>query len=319
MKKIYILMLLAFTFSQNKAQHTLTAAFNPVVGDIISTINLDTAGLFLGSSGTSQTWNYTGISTGTNTPFTYTYAPMSSVAQNSLYPNGNIATLFAIGGYAQVYNITNTKVEYLGLAAPSTSGCTIYNDPVTYYTLPFAYGSLSTDTYSRTTESGTIVTSGDGTGTLLLPSGTYPNVLKLKISYSDTSGIYSIENRFYSAISKFPLLTISSHTISTNIYKGGSINSQVSAFIKETINLGEFDIYPNPIANGKVYLKSEKDEKLSGLEITNVLGRVVLSYTSKHLDDAEIISIDVSTLEKGLYFLNITSHQTTLTKKIIIE
>ena len=68
MKKIYILLCVIFLFHENKAQHTLTAAFNPVGGDIESYINLDTAGLFLGSSGPSQIWNYTGISTGTNAP-----------------------------------------------------------------------------------------------------------------------------------------------------------------------------------------------------------------------------------------------------------
>src|ERR1700740_966445 len=119
MKKIYILFCITFLLQEYKAQHTLTAVFNPVIGDVDSRITLDTSGLFLGSSGTSQIWNYTGISTGTNAPGSSTYVAMSLVPNNSLYPTGTIAIDEGVGGIYYVYNNTSSKVEWLGAAQPT--------------------------------------------------------------------------------------------------------------------------------------------------------------------------------------------------------
>lgn len=307
-------------FLQHKAQHTLTAAFNPIVGDIETAIGLDSAGLFLGSSGTSQIWNYTGISTGTNAAYSFTYVPMSSVIHNTLYPNGTIAKRFSLA--EMVYSNTSSKIEYLGTAQPTASNCQVPIDPVIYYTLPFNYGSLSTDTYSISswmgTQSGTIITSGDGTGTLQLPSGNYSNILKMTIFYYDA--IYTgIENRYYSPLSKFPLLTISSSTMGATVYKGGSINAIVSTTLKESFKEETINVFPNPVTNGTLFLKTETNEKLNGLEIINVLGQKVLKYSAEQLNNAEIKKIDVSTLRKGVYYVNIQNDKTLTTKKIIIE
>lgn len=318
MKNLYIL-LLSILFLQNKAQHTLTAAFNPVIGDVETMTNLDTAGLFLGSSGTSQIWNYTGISTGTYSANSSTYVPMSSVPFNSLYPAGNIARQFAIGGFSMVYNNTNTKIEYLGVAAPSMSNCTIYNDPVTYFTLPFAYGSTSIDSYSRTAESGTVITTGDGTGTLQLPSGNYNNVLKIKLVFYDLSGINTIEDRYYSSISKFPLLTISSTTMGATVYKGGAINAIVATTLNESFKEETFIIFPNPVTNGTLFLNTTHNEPINQVEIINVLGQTVLTFSAQQLNHSDTKKIDVSTLQKGIYYLNIHTAKTSVTKKIIIE
>lgn len=321
MKHLYIL-LLSILFLQNKAQHTLTASFNPVVGDIESGIDLDSTGLFLGSSGTGQIWNYSGISTGTNTPYSYTYIPMSSVINNSLYPTGTIARRIGIGGYDWVYNNTPSKIEYLGFAQPTASNCQVPIDPAIYYTLPFSYGSFSTDTYSIAswtgTHTGTIVASGDGTGTLQLPSGNYSNILKITLYYYDLNST-GIENRYYSPLSKFPLLTINSTTAGATVNVGGTINSLVATSLKESYHTKTYQVFPNPITNGMLFLKTVNNENLNGLDIINVLGQTVLHYSAGQINNEEIKRIDVSTLQKGIYYLNIQTDKTTVTKKIIIE
>ena len=321
MRKIYVLALMIL-FLQYKAQHTLTAAFNPIVGDIESAIGLDSAGLFLGSSGTSQIWNYSGISTGTNSATSFTYVPMSSVTHNNLYPSGTIARRFGAGVLDYIYNNTSTKIEYLGTAQPTASNCQVPIDPVIQFTLPFTYGSSNSDTYSISswmgTQSGTVITNGDGTGTLQLPSGNYSNVLKITL-YDYQSLYTSIENRYYSPISKFPLLSITSTTIGSNVYVGGHINTLVSTSLKESIKTEAFNVFPNPVTNGTLFLKTETKEKLNGLEIINILGQKVLKYSAEQLNNAEIKKIDVSTLQKGVYYVNIQNAESVTTKKIIIE
>lgn len=321
MKKIYVLVFILFLFLENKAQHSLTAAFNPSIGDIESYIEIDTAGLSLGTSGISQIWNYTGISTGTNTSFSYTYVPMSSVINNSLYPTGTIAMRYGVGGYDKVYNNTSSQIEFLGFAQPTASNCQVYSDPAIFYSLPFSYGSSSSDTYSYTswtgTYTGTIITTGDGTGTLQLPSGNYSNILKVTVNYY--GAVTSVEQRFYSALSKFPLLTVSSYTVGASIYKGGMINSLVATSIKKLDCQNVFSVFPNPITNGELFLKSEGIEPVKKIEITNVLGQVVYNRPSDEMNETNTKRIDVSVFQKGIYFLNVSNSKGMITKKIIIE
>lgn len=322
MKKLYI-VLLAILFLQNKAQHTLTAAFNPAIGDIESSISLDSTGLFIGNSGTSQIWNYTNITTGTNTPYSYTYVPISSVPNNNLYPSGTIGRLIGAGGFAGVYGNTISKIEFQGFAQPTASNCQVYSDPAIFYPLPFTYGSLSIDTYSVTswtgTYTGTITTLGDGTGTLLLPSGNYNNILRLTIIYDQLGGFYTIQTNYYSALSKFPLLTISSTTMGTMVDISGTINTLVATGIHNVSDINFPSFYPNPVTNGELFLKTNNTEKMTRIEITNVLGQVVLHLSSDEINRNETIKIDVNSLQKGIYFLNVLSSKGTITKKIIIE
>ena len=140
----------------------------------------------------------------------------------------------------------------------------------------------------------------------------------MTIFYYDA--IYTgIENRYYSPLSKFPLLTISSSTMGATVYKGGSINAIVSTTLKESFKEETINVFPNPVTNGTLFLKTETNEKLNGLEIINVLGQKVLKYSAEQLNNAEIKKIDVSTLRKGVYYVNIQNDKTLTTKKIIIE
>ena len=244
---------------------------------------------------------------------------MSSFTNNSLYPTGTIATDIGIPGYHYVYGNTSSKIEYLGIAEPTTSNCVVYGDPAIFYTLPFTYGSLSSDTYSRSTEAGTIITAGDGTGTLQLPSGTYSNILKLTLSFYDTSGVNTIQNRYYSALSKFPLLTISSYTIGAGIQKSGSINTSVTLGIFIASQIKGTNVFPNPVTNGELFLKPQNGEQIKEIEIINALGQVVLHQSNSEMNSNDARRIDVSNLNKGIYYLSLRTSDGSHTKKIIIE
>lgn len=328
MKRIYILLCVIFLFHEDKAQHTITAAFNPVVGDIDSRTALDTTGLFLGSSGTSQTWNYTGISTGLNGTGSGTFVAMSAVPNNSLYPSGTIAQQIGLSGNYPVFINTSSKIEYLGLAQTTASNCNFFSDPKTYYSLPFSYGSLSIDTYSSTTWTGTVNTIADGTGVLQLPSGTYSNVLKLTFSTFDTDGsmnVSVVENQYFSAISKFPLLVVFSYTLSspsstnTTIGKGGHLNAFVSTSTKKALNEKAFSVFPNPVTNEELFVKPENNNPISRMEIINILGQKAMSIQLHQTSGNEIERINVTSLKAGIYYLAISTAEGTSTKKIIIE
>jgi hypothetical protein len=72
----------------------------------------------------------------------------------------------------------------------------------------------------------------------------------------------------------------------------------VTQFENET---NSFKLYPNPVAD-RLFVQSPTSEDFS-LYVVNTLGQVILSQNN----EASSIELDVSTLSKGLYFLNIIS------------
>jgi hypothetical protein len=325
-KKIYILLFIcAFAFA--KGQHTLTAAFNPVPGDLESYFSLNSTGLFLGSSGTSQTWNYTGISIAPGGPSTNTYVTMSSVPNSSLFPGGTIAA--DGGGFYSVYGNTSSKNEYLGTAQPTASNCQVYSDPIKFYPLPFSYGLSSSDSFSSTSSSytitGTFTTTGDGTGTLLLPSTTYPNIFKLTyfvyetLNFGTSVDSYTIiQSQYYSSLSKFPVLTVGSQTsTSSGIQTYGNINAPFALGIPSAFEINGPEFFPNPVTNGELFIRNTGSDIVS-VTFINTLGQSVKTIHFENTG-SENTRIDVNELAKGIYFLNMESKKGLRSKKITIE
>lgn len=338
-KKFYILILLCVCSFLTKAQHTITAANNPTVGDIESYRDLDSTGLFFGSAGTSQTWNYSAMTAVPNPASSFTYVPMSSVPNNFLFPGGTIANDDGAGNFGVLSN-NSTKFEYLGYATATATNCWSYTDPLKMYDIPFSYGNTSTDVFKiilpTFTATGTFTTYADGTGTLQLPIGTYTNVLKLNyVVYEIDTTLTSIQNftllinQYYSAISKFPLLEV--QTINQTITTGTNVTTtyakygRIIAFgvpsgIITIENDKSFVIYPNPVSNGEVYISNTNS--FSGrmsVEIINVLGQIVKTILLENQNATNAKKIDMSDLTSGIYYLRITGKEGAKTQKIIID
>jgi len=75
----------------------------------------------------------------------------------------------------------------------------------------------------------------------------------------------------------------------------------------------ELNIYPNP-TNGIVYMDGSSFEPINRtINVFTTEGKCVLTYQmTTH-------SLDLSNLEKGVYFLQIKGNNNFITKKIILE
>ncbi len=69
---------------------------------------------------------------------------------------------------------------------------------------------------------------------------------------------------------------------------------------------GSLSLYPNPASVG------------STVSIVDVNGRVVYTQAIKQSDN-QTITIDLSDLAKGAYFVRITGEETTVVRKLIVE
>lgn len=79
------------------------------------------------------------------------------------------------------------------------------------------------------------------------------------------------------------------------------------------MEVSKFSVYPNPVINGKLYIRSESPSEKQ-VAIYSLLGQKVLE--TKTANNAEI---NVSQLAKGAYILNVTEDGKSESKKLIIK
>ena len=81
----------------------------------------------------------------------------------------------------------------------------------------------------------------------------------------------------------------------------------------ENTFLGEIELYPNP-TDGKLIVEFENPHKSIQIKMVNALGAVVLKQISK---DKKSITIDISSLPNGMYFLTLSESEKSATYKIL--
>ncbi|MBA2612467.1 MAG: T9SS type A sorting domain-containing protein [Bacteroidetes bacterium] len=346
MKKIYSLILLVTVAFSAKAQYTLTSANNAVIGEIEKTWPADTLtpnGLYP-AGGTNQIWNYSGIIISpTVSAVSNSYVAVSAAPNASLFSAANIAkTSDNIN-----YELSNNSATSITSYGSSNSSVTIvYQNPELIATLPFTYGTLCTDTYSASytsnsipvSRTGTVTTSGDGTGTLNMPGNkNYTNALRVKLQLKQIENFGSAGSQtitvkayvYFNAASKFSLLSVNVYTVNqisgttTATFYGKSIDvgDVLFAGIKENTNAANFNIYPNPSSNKEVSVQfnTTANENYE-LTIYNALGQQVkaLHYSNLPLGD-QSEKISLSELNSGLYTIKLKSKNHESTKKLVVD
>lgn len=176
--KNLLLYLAPFFSGQVLTSQTLTCQNNcPQPGQMFS---IRTSSPVFSSSGTNQLWNFSqvpAISAGTQM---VSYVALGAVPAASLYPQANVVKVE--NGYNSFLHTGSNGVR---LAVANTSS---YNIEPMQLPLPFSYGNTYTQTTLWTVVNGndTIIHkevstfNAHGTGTLILPSGTFNDVLSIK-------------------------------------------------------------------------------------------------------------------------------------------
>ena len=339
MKKI--LLFLAFNVAlSTRAQYTITANSNPVVGDVTSEIGTYSVGLSVPTNGTNKFWNYTSIQIDTSTASSATYVPMSSVPNAGLFNGANIGLDYGSGSYFDVFKITSTSREELGSAAPTPSDCVSYSNTFTLMTLPFSYGSNNYDTFAynqgNSTSSGSVNVSADGSGTLSLPGYTFSNTLKVSSTYTifQTSPGYTVTEKgvshsFYSAASKFPLFSVNSETfvttttsVTTDYSLDGTVNSlfSIPVGIRTYINDISFNVFPNPVQQNDVLINfNSKLGKTLNIKLVNSIGEVERDIYYKVLEGENKLCLDTKSIAPGIYYIRISDNLMQCVQKLIIQ
>ncbi len=79
---------------------------------------------------------------------------------------------------------------------------------------------------------------------------------------------------------------------------------------EENKEINKFSIYPNP-SNNQIYISTTiAKEKIKSIEVKNMLGETILNMDKK-------LNADITSLERGIYFITIISNECSVTEKFI--
>lgn len=320
MKKT-ILFLFA-SFGALSAQTTITKAFNdPIIGDMINgyTVNgtVDNS-----ATGNGVTFNNTSLTQGVVSNTTYE-APTTT--EISTFPGSNIKMVGT--GNTILYKSSATKLEITGVVTPDAT-LNFSADNGTFITYPAAYGHSESDnargTFSSTAASGlfkgTINTTSDAYGTLLIGSKTYTNVIRIKsvqnfnlyasfdVIYSNPIGtVTNTAYSYYDATHKFPILSSSNGNINVPLLSinqttsGAQVLSEVYLATIDTAKKDHFKICPNP-AQDFIEFKGNTG-KYSTAHIYTLDGRLIKTV------DITSGRMQVSELPQANYFIEVSGKE----------
>lgn len=118
--------------------------------------------------------------------------------------------------------------------------------------------------------------------------------------------------------------------VSNSIGWAGSFSSTVAAqqgifkysgtplSVNEAVSPRVVDIYPNP-SSGLVTINLPVAKHGAEISVINTLGQVVRTAKATAVTTGETLTMDLSALEKGVYFVNIVANGERSSKKIIID
>lgn len=356
MKKIYILTLFIILVNQMNAQLVLTkAAFEPVIGDFYDAKTIDTTStLPMGITGSSVTWNVSGVSeSGALNTNNYS-SPSSYPGASTTYPGVTMVKEDMTTADLSYFKVTPTTFELVGAyfnAGIVTADLNYNTNSAILYSYPVGMGYTNTDigagsivTSSLTgVFTSTIETVADGSGTLAFNGAvSLSNCLRVRIKqhieFSFLAGAFigtvdqDIYN-YYQSSTKHPVFTVSySHVVSPGFSLGGippinnyqarvETHSSVVIGIKEShLNDVNFRTYPNPTKNEfSIYMVLTKNENYT-VEVINTLGQIVKTISLPNLTPGMYNHmINVSELTSGLYTIKLKGNNATGTQKLIIE
>ena len=326
MKKLFTQILCLFVTTGLFAQPVINSSFNPKTGDVFRFHPVNTK-ITEGSSGANVTWDFSTIHIIWNAMGGKYMNPSATPYVND-FPGADVVyeSFFAPGTY-HYYYATSTALEKIGEASFQVTA--VYNSPQTIITYPFTYNSKTTDNYSCNTTIGSLdldiiglwEAEGDAYGTLILPSGTYNNVLRIRITneftkdYNDpgqaVEGTEGVEFWYVSSTSNKPLLKIirEHYTRDGNPYDSlaiSMVSEEVSGISHPDRAITNLRLFPNP-ATDVLHVGFEMENSAEvAMAMVTVDGRTIKEYGREAMSPGSYLKeLSLDGLASGIYLLRV--------------
>ncbi|MBL7896755.1 MAG: T9SS type A sorting domain-containing protein [Bacteroidia bacterium] len=331
MKKIYTLFSILALGTQLNAQLTLTQAANePIIGNTWNIRDYDSTGVVPKNTGTAQVWNFNAVMTANTFTETTTYLNPASTPSASSFPASNIASTRG-GTGVDYYKTSTNNLEMLGFVDGGSGNKVVFGNPAIWYPWPISFGSVSNGTFTAVETGvstnanwvGAVSYSACGTGTVIMPGGNthtncllYRRYININISGSYTATMSMVQYEFFSSSRKMPIIKLeyfkmTSGSGSTNDFTAMVDMNALSVGVNELANYSnQFNAFPNP-TTGLVNVILANNAIAENLEVVDVNGRIVLSANLTN-------TIDVSNLQKGVYYIRISNKEFVMQKPIVL-
>lgn len=332
MKKIYTLLFVSCIVISANAQFLMKSDSHILkVGDehyFNITNNVDA-----GANGAACVWNFSKLETSSQlTSYMYDVAKTG----NSLdIPEAN--TVLEEFGVKFFFKSTGSIMEQYGTVSGNT--ITKYDKPFVKMVFPFEYGDVYSGDFSGIIEGpnfkqpieGNYSLEADAYGTLIIPTGIYNNVIRIKTykeEYSKGSSCNCgvVSYKWYSKDIRYPLLTIiqsqnsnGTTTIRTAYYSKFKLNEIIE---KEDVNLKyiQANMYPNPFNESfKIDYYIQKDSPVEIVVFDNTGRKVSSIQINKQAAGyySETFTTEQLGSQQGMFHVRITAGDESISKTII--
>jgi hypothetical protein len=319
------------------AQPTIPASKFFIPGYTMTYVDGSVSGVTPGNAGANQTWNF-GSVTNTGSGYANAYYNAAATPYAANFPGSNVAMADPTASSpAYTYMTVNSSlVNFDGLIVDvnGTQMAYVYSNPQQYFALPLTMGTTFTDTYAGTLSfsqppvtltnyrNGTITSTVDGYGTVITPTGTYSNVLRIMVrdvvrdslvytgvpvpsevtETRSTSYIY-IEGNGAIAVDRFRMSydTIVESSGTTTDFQVWYLSS-VTTGLSSSIKTADLKVYPNPVSTDLYFTAGEEMQGLLSIRIVDASGREVYNGEADTRTGIPV-NIPVADLRQGLYML----------------
>lgn len=305
------------------AQITLTQANHaPASADTYSTKAVTTA-VSPGASGSGVSWNLSASTIG-SVVTAYTATNSTNVAYNpaNIVVNDNT-------GQSSYYQSTPSNLNYFGgnillTGLPTTI---TYTSGVNYATYPMSFGTNSTSAViggslivggSNGTFTGSSKNIADATGTLVLPSITFTNVLRVLVTqtinfavpgFGVSAGVLNQDTYNYFIPSrKSPILTIVTSTViappliltpTTQTVTNVASDYLITGVTENKNTISDLSVFPNPSNN---YINfTTQNNNASSIEVYDLTGK---KLETRNFNNGKV-SFETNYLAPGVYIYSI--------------
>lgn len=352
MKKLFTLsgiVIACFGYTANAQLVTITEANQlPAVGDTVHYVNANTFGFDGTGVGpvTAKVWDESAL-LNAGTTYDFTWVDPATVSPNlgrDSFPNATLARGESGAAGYFYYNNTANNIDRVGWFGSTTNFGIYENGTVaTEFSFPITAGQTITSSYngryapfnlgedSVKIVLGAVSINADMQGTLILPTGTFTQVLRLHVVETFHIVTYFlgvpaldnfVEDDYYYWFSEDHLQAL---MVSGSTSVDGSTQAAVLRYqpivsspngIADNVIPG-IGIYPNP-SHGKFIIKnSNGDVTKYSLEVFNMLGGKMNTVTN--INAQGNYELNLSSFEKGIYFLKINTGTSFHTEKVVIQ
>jgi len=340
MRDNYILGIIAlFLTTSILAQPTLDLSdLTPSIGDQFT--HSLTQWVQMDDGGANQTWDYSNLTSDQSR--TTEYIDPSTAPNINLFPEAtHVSKTLELSQYGYS-SYANNRSEIVGLLSQQGGAYQIYPNPRTLLEFPLAYNSAFQDTYALENvlggegsiiQYGTVSASCDGYGTLIIPSGIYTDVVRVRYTITSTlevilnseviSSVNSTEIAYFFFAAGIPasLLTMVEYesddgvtSTAANMYSGGVLNIENNE-IQSSLN-----VYPNP-ATDFAFVEFQLDNsQYVSASLFSLDGRVIEQYSAQNFSSGQNkIQLEIPAISSGVYLLQLKTGHITAHRKIHIE